>query len=145
MLVPTLVRVRTLVPLDADVLMIPPRVISPAVATPDRALTRFEPTEVLLVSEIVPDQLAAVLLELMMAPCELTAPTPVMVPDPPKPAPAIVKGSAPIVRPFRSSTAPLATVVPLVVSLKAVALPRRRTPRFTSMVVNVLLEPEMVS
>ena len=117
-LVPTLVRVRALV---SELVITPPNVMSPAVATPERALTRFEPTDVLFVSVMAPAQAAAVLLELMMAPWELTAPTPVIVPEPPKPEPAMVRASAPTLKPLRSRTAPEVTVVPEAVSLSAAA------------------------
>ena len=80
----------------------------------------------------------------MSAPSDETAPIPVIVPEPPKPVPVILRGSAPTLKPLRSRTAPEATVVPLVVSLRAAALPSLRTPRLTARVVKLLPEPESV-
>ena len=55
----------------------------PAVATPEVELMRLEPMLVAAPSETVPDQVAAVLEELIKAPKELTVPTPESEPEPP--------------------------------------------------------------
>ena len=125
--VPTLVRVWF--PLTT-----PLRVMSPEV-TPERALTRLPPMLVPALSEIVPDQVAAVPEELMRAPSEVTVPLPVIVPEPPKPAPAIVRGSMPIVRPFKSSTAPVATLV----TCQGLAEAAPRAPTWPSLTMPALM------
>ena len=140
-LAPTLVRVRALV---SEFVMTPERVISPEV-TPDSVLIRVPPMLVLPVSEMAPAKVDAVEELLSNAACELTSPRPDSVPVPPKPEPVILRGSAPTLKPLRSRTAPEATVVPLVVSLRAAALPSLRIPRLTVSVVKVLPEPERIN
>ena len=136
-LLPTLVRVWL-------PLMTPLRVMSPEV-TPDTVLIRLPPMLAAADRVIAPAKVEAVEELLISVAKELTLPTPVMVPLPPNPdPPERVKGSAPTLIPFRSRTAPLAIVVPLVVSLKAVALPNFRVPRGTVRVVKLLLAPERV-
>ena len=131
------VRVRVFVPTLVRVwfpLTTPLRVMSPEV-TPERALTRLPPMLVPALSEIVPDQVAAVPEELMRAPSEVTVPLPVIVPEPPKPAPAIVRGSMPIVRPFKSSTAPVATLV----TCQGLAEAAPRAPTWPSLTMPALM------
>ena len=133
----TAVSVRVFVPTLVRVwfpLTTPLRVMSPEV-TPERALTRLPPMLVPALSEIVPDQVAAVPEELMRAPSEVTVPLPVIVPEPPKPAPAIVRGSMPIVRPFKSSTAPVATLV----TCQGLAEAAPRAPTWPSLTMPALM------
>ena len=75
-LLPTLVRRKA-------PLVMPARVMSPAVAIPLVALTRLEPTLALAASTTLANKVAAVLELLMRAPSELTEPKPVMLPEPP--------------------------------------------------------------
>ena len=114
---PVLVSVRALV---SELEITPPSVMSPDV-TPDRSLTRDPPMLTLLVRLTVPPKDAAVEELLSKAAWALTVPRPLRVPEPEKPAPAMIKGSAPTAKPFRSRIAPLRTVVAPAVSLRAAA------------------------
>jgi hypothetical protein len=75
--------------------------------------------------------------ELMIAPSELEPPSPVALPAPPKPLPEMLNTSF-VLKPFRSRTAPLATVVIPKVPPSAPALPSLSKPEVTEILpINV--------